>query len=109
MLANYMKPFFSHYLPVQKGLAANTMLAYRDAIKLLLCYAADTLHKSVDELSVEDINAVSPHTVRHTTAMHLLRAGNDVTMVSTSRIPAASMAFIAEQSVKLYCLSRRSV
>jgi len=26
--------------------------------------------------------AVSPHTIRHTTAMHLLRAGNDVNMVS---------------------------
>jgi len=26
--------------------------------------------------------AVNPHTIRHTTAMHLLRAGNDVTMVS---------------------------
>ncbi|NWF53758.1 MAG: tyrosine-type recombinase/integrase [Syntrophaceae bacterium] len=25
---------------------------------------------------------VSPHTIRHTTAMHLLRAGNDVNMVS---------------------------
>ena len=26
-------------------------------------------------------NTVSPHTIRHTTAMHLLRAGNDVNMV----------------------------
>ena len=26
--------------------------------------------------------AVNPHTIRHTTAMHLLRAGNDVNMVS---------------------------
>jgi integrase len=25
---------------------------------------------------------VSPHTIRHTTAMHLLRAGNDINMVS---------------------------
>jgi len=56
LLANFMKPFFSHYLPTQKGLAANTLLAYRDAIKLLLCYAADFLHKSVDELAVEEID-----------------------------------------------------
>lgn len=56
MLANYIKRFFSHYLPVQKGLAANTILAYRDAIKLLLCYAADRRKKSVEELSVEDID-----------------------------------------------------
>ena len=55
LLANYMKRFFSHYLPVQKGLSANTMYAYRDAIKLLLCYAADTLGRPVDRLTVQDI------------------------------------------------------
>ena len=56
LLANYMKRFFSHYLPVQKGLSVNTIYSYRDAIKLLLCYAADTLNKrSVDRLTVQDI------------------------------------------------------
>ena len=55
-LANFMKRFFAHYLPVQKGLATNTILAYRDTIKLLLCYAADTLNKSADELCVEEID-----------------------------------------------------
>ena len=56
IIAKFIKRFFSHYLPVQKGLAANTILAYRDAIKLLLCYAADTLHKNIEELCVEDID-----------------------------------------------------
>jgi len=56
MLANSIKRFLCHYLPVQKGLAANTILSYRDAIKLLLCYAADTRKKSVEELSVQDID-----------------------------------------------------
>lgn len=55
LLANFMKQFFSHYLPIQKGLSVNTILAYRDTIKLLLCYAADTLEKHVDRLAVEDI------------------------------------------------------
>ncbi len=55
-LANSLKRFFSHYLPVQKGVATNTVLAYRDAIKLLLCYAADTRKKHVEELSVEDLD-----------------------------------------------------
>jgi len=56
LLANYLKRFFSHYLPVQKGLSVNTIYSYRDAIKLLLCYAADTLNKrSVDRLIVQDI------------------------------------------------------
>lgn len=57
-LADFMKPFFSHYLPVQRGLSINTITAYRDAIKLLLCYVADRLKKSVDVLDVEDITEV---------------------------------------------------
>ena len=56
MMANYMKRFFSHYLPIQKGLSVNTIWAYRDTIKLLLCYAADILKISVDELNVEAID-----------------------------------------------------
>ena len=56
-LASYLKRFFSHYLPVQKGLSPHTLAAYRDAVKLLLCYLADTLTLSVDTLTVEAITA----------------------------------------------------
>jgi integrase/recombinase XerD len=56
LFATYIKRFFSHYLPIQKGLAHNSILSCRDAIKLLLCYAADTLKKTPDELAVEDTN-----------------------------------------------------
>ena len=55
-LAHFIKRFFSQYLPVQKGLAVNTVAAYRDAIKLLLSYASDTLNKNVEELGVEDLD-----------------------------------------------------
>jgi integrase/recombinase XerD len=55
ILAPIIKRFFSHYLPIQRGLSINTLSAYRDAAKLLLCYSADTLKKSVDELMVEDL------------------------------------------------------
>ena len=55
-LANPVKRFFSDYLPVQKGLAANTMAAYRDTLKLLLCYGADRRKKAVEELTVEDLD-----------------------------------------------------
>jgi len=55
-LASFIKRFFSHYLPVQKGLSVNTILAYRDAVKLLLCHAADTVKIAVDELAVEDLS-----------------------------------------------------
>src|SRR3990172_1564308 len=54
-LAPLLKRFFSHYLPVQKGLSVNTVRAYRDAIKLLLCYLADTHHQALDTVSVEDL------------------------------------------------------
>jgi len=54
-MAPLLKRFFSHYMPVQKGLSEDTVRAYRDAVKLLLCYAADTLKKSVDQLHIEDI------------------------------------------------------
>jgi integrase/recombinase XerD len=54
-LANFMKPFFSHYLPTQRGLSINTIASYRDAIKLLLCYVADHPKRSVDALDVEDL------------------------------------------------------
>jgi len=55
LIATFIKRFLSHYLPVQKGLSVNTILAYRDAIKLLLCYTADMLNKSLEELCVEDM------------------------------------------------------
>ena len=32
MLANLIKRFFGHYLPAQKGLATNTLLAYRGGV-----------------------------------------------------------------------------
>lgn len=54
-LGNFIKRFFSHYLPVQKGLSVNTILAYRDAVKLLLCHTADTIKIAVDQLAVENI------------------------------------------------------
>jgi len=56
LLARYIKRFFSYYLPVTKGLANNTILAYRDAVKLLICYAADNLNKKVEDLYIEHIN-----------------------------------------------------
>ncbi len=55
-IAPLLKRYFSHYLPVQKGLSENTICSYRDAIKLLLCHVADTLSLSVDALTVEGIS-----------------------------------------------------
>jgi site-specific recombinase XerD len=54
-IAPFIKRFLGHFLPVQKGLSANTVQAYRDGIKLLLCYAAHTCHRPVDTLTIQDI------------------------------------------------------
>ncbi len=55
-LATFITRYFSHYLPIQRGLSENTILAYRDAVKLLLCFSSDTLKKPPDELDVENVN-----------------------------------------------------
>lgn len=55
-IAPLLKRFFSQYLPIQKGLSVNTLCAYRDAIKLLLCHVADTRSESVDALTIEAID-----------------------------------------------------
>ena len=55
-VADFMKPFFSHFLPVQRGLSINTIASYRDSIKLLLSYVADHLKKSVDALDLADLS-----------------------------------------------------
>jgi site-specific recombinase XerD len=56
-LALYLKRFFSHYLPLQKGLSPQSLAAYRDSVKLLLCYCADQLKVSVDALEVESLSS----------------------------------------------------
>jgi len=55
-LPPFIKRFFSHYLPVQKGLSKNTVLAYRDAVKLMLRFAGQTLRTALDKLTVEEID-----------------------------------------------------
>jgi len=55
-LAPYLKRFFSHYLLLPKGLSPQSLAAYRDAVKLLLCYSADQLTCSVDALEVESLS-----------------------------------------------------
>ncbi len=51
-IAPFLKRFFSHYMPVRKGHSLDTVASYRDAVKLLLCYVADMLKRSVDELRI---------------------------------------------------------
>lgn len=108
-LASYLKRFFSDYLPRQKGLSPHTVAAYRDAVKLLLCYVADTLNRSVDTLDVETI---SPELVsRFLDYLEQVRT----CQVSTRNARLAAMrslfAFIAREEpvLMLQCQAIRSL
>ncbi|RLC10675.1 MAG: hypothetical protein DRH43_05870 [Deltaproteobacteria bacterium] len=45
-VADYMHPFFYQYLAGVKGVSDSTIISYRDAIKLLLCFGANQLKKT---------------------------------------------------------------
>lgn len=54
-LGPHLRTFFQQYLMAQRAASAHTVLAYRDALKLLLLFAARRHGKSVDALAVEDL------------------------------------------------------
>jgi len=56
LVARYMEGFFRQYLGALRGVSDKTILAYRDAIKLLLCFASDRLGRAVDELAIEQLD-----------------------------------------------------
>ncbi|MEW6665035.1 MAG: tyrosine-type recombinase/integrase [Thermodesulfobacteriota bacterium] len=109
LLATFIKRFFSHYLPLQKGLAANTILAYRDAIKLLICYAADSLNKSAEDLYVEEID----ESLLLTSLDHLENKRGCTPRTRNARLAAirALFGFIAreEPSLLLHCHTIRTI
>lgn len=49
--------FFENYLPVQRGMSPNTIHSYRDAVVLLLQFAARDARRRVDELQIADLSA----------------------------------------------------
>ena len=55
-IAYYVQRFFQEYLAAQKGLSPNTILSYRDALKLFLRFVSDRLKKPVDKLTLEDFD-----------------------------------------------------
>jgi len=54
-LGELLTNFFAKYLADQNGLSENTILSYRDCIKILIQYSAKKLKKSADRLNIEDI------------------------------------------------------
>ncbi len=56
-LATLLSTFFLRYLAVERGVSPHTSASYRDAIKLLLQFAATGCGRSVDQLIIEDLIA----------------------------------------------------
>ena len=56
-LATLLSTFFLRYLALERGVSPHTSASYRDAIKLLLQFSAARCKRSVDQLTIEDLNA----------------------------------------------------
>ena len=53
----WIRRFLMEYLPADRNLSRNTQQSYRDAVRLLIVFAAAKLRKKVDVLLVSDITA----------------------------------------------------
>ena len=56
-LGSWIRRFLMEYLVGERNLARNTQQSYRDAVRLLVVFAAAKIHKKVDELLIPDIDA----------------------------------------------------
>lgn len=56
-LGSWIRRFLMEYLVGERNLARNTQHSYRDAVRLLVVFAAAKTRKKVDELLVPDIDA----------------------------------------------------
>ena len=55
-LSYYIHRFFIEFLPNEKGVRENTILAYRDSVKLLIRYCADHLKLKIDKFLCDKID-----------------------------------------------------
>jgi len=56
-LGSWIRRFLMEYLVGERNLARNTQQSYRDAVRLLVVFAAAKTHKKVDELLISDVDA----------------------------------------------------
>lgn len=57
LLMHYVQGFFQDYLKAHRGLSSNTILAYRDAIKLFLAFLSRHTRSRTTKLSLDDLSA----------------------------------------------------
>ena len=53
----HIQKFFQGFLSQTRGLSPNTILAYRDTLKLFLVFVVQFKSKSVSRLTLEDLDA----------------------------------------------------
>lgn len=56
-LMHYVQKFFQDYLKAHRGLSSNTILAYRDAIKLFLAFLSKHTQSRTTKLSLDDLSS----------------------------------------------------
>ena len=57
LLMHYVQKFFQDYLKAHRGLSSNTVLAYRDAIKLFLAFLSKHTQSRTTKLSLDDLSS----------------------------------------------------
>jgi len=57
LMGPWVRRFLLEHLIAERNLARNTQRSYRDALTLLIPFAADQLHQPVDRLQVVDVSA----------------------------------------------------
>ena len=55
-IARFVQRFFHDYLAAQRGLSKNTIMSYRDCLKLFFLFVSEQTGKHVDKLRVEDFD-----------------------------------------------------
>lgn len=55
-LSYYIRLFLIQFLPNEKGLSKNTILAYRDTLKLLMRYCDEYMKVKIDKLSFDFVD-----------------------------------------------------
>ena len=56
-LGSWVRRFLMEHLPDDRNLSRNTQQSYRDALRLMIVFAANLLHKKADKLLVVDLDA----------------------------------------------------
>src|SRR4051794_32995269 len=57
LLGGWVRRFLLEHLVGERNLARNTQRSYRDTLRLLLPFLAQSIHKDVDRLTVLDLSA----------------------------------------------------